>query len=169
MSDTRGGESKVMSRRDNPDRRRPRFPAFLLVLPLLLAAMAVACNGDDNDEPTPTPTPAEDATPTPGDQTPTPLATPTPEPTPDPAPQVEVTPVDEPFEIRAREAINVRDIPSTDGMLLSTLFPGETARVIGEASGEEVEEGDDTWYQVELTRDGIGIRGFLYAAYVDRV
>lgn len=129
-----------------------------------------ACGGggsDDTDEGTLTPTttssPAVTASPTTDAATGTPI--PTAEPTPTPAPQVDVTPV-EPFDVRSAEAINVRDNPSTEGALVAVVFPGETAKVLGEASGEPVEPGDDLWYQVEVMRDGTTVQGFLYAALV---
>lgn len=158
---------------------KPALPArgrILLGAPLLPLAIAFAlgCNGDGNDgedTPSPSPTatqsPAATASATPVDTTDAPSDTPgpTPEPTPTPVPQVDVTPVD-PFGVRSAEAINVRETPSTDSDLIGAIYPGEIATVTGEAHGEAVEAGNDTWYQVEFTRDGEAIRGFLYAAYV---
>lgn len=142
------------------------------ILSPLVVAFALGCNdsGTDLEEPA-SPTPVAEETPVPRPDTPTPALTPEPEPTPEPTPlpQVDVTPLAEPFEVRAAEAINVRAGPSTGTGLLSTLFPGETARVIGEASGEAVEPGETTWYQVEFTREEATVHGFLYAQYVERV
>lgn len=148
--------------------RRILFAAPLLPLTL---AVALACGGgDSNGDETASPTPTSEATPSAtAVATPTSAATvtpaPTPDPTPTPEPQVEVTPID-PFEVRSAEAINVRDKPSTGGVLVTVVFPGETAKVLGEAHGEAVEAADDMWYQIEITRDGETVQGFLYAAYV---
>lgn len=156
-----------------------RHPLVFALLPLFAIALALAACGDDdtaggNTDDSPTVTGSPEATPdgdgptaTP-DTTGTPGApgspTPPPEPTPSPTSQVQVSPVDEPFEVRTTEAINVRDRPATDGNLLTTIFPGETATVIGEANGEAVEPGESTWYQVEW--EGGTVPGFLYAPYV---
>lgn len=139
------------------------------LLPLTFAILlGLACGGGSSGEdgsgtPTATASPTVTASTTPGESTSTPI--PTAEPTATPAPQVEVSPVD-PFDIRSAEAINVRDIPATAGNLVTVIFPGETATVLGEAVGEEVEAGDVKWFQVEIMREGGAIQGFLYAAYV---
>ena len=150
----------------------PRRRLGMLIGPVLIAlALALAaCGGDGTDgEATPSPTPGETAaSPTPPPQTAPPVTvtqTPPPEPTPTPTPQVDVSPLD-PFDVRATEAINIREIPATSSDVVATLFPGETATVLGEARGEVVEPGDDAWYQVEFTREGTTVRGFLYATYV---
>lgn len=139
------------------------------LLPLAIA-VALACGGDGGNVTSPTPsgaaspTATERATPA---QTAAPSTTPSPtlDTTATPVPQVDVTPVD-PFEVRSAEAINVRDGPSTSGDLVTVIFPGETAKVLGETHGEAVETGDDKWYQVEVIREGAAVQGFLYAAFV---
>lgn len=160
-------------------RRLPAaVPSVLLTIALVLT---IACggndsNGGDTGSPSPgagSPTGAASpsAEPTAGPTlSPPSTGSPSPEATPTPteAPQVDVIPV-EPFEVRSTEAINVRTIPSTSGDLLTTIFPGETARVTGEAIGEAVEAGDASWYRVEVARDGSTVTGFLYAAYVVRI
>lgn len=159
--------------------RRGISPTALLLLLPLATILALACGGDDSDgddETTPTPTatssqPAETSPPadTPS-MTPAVTRSPTPvsSPSPTPTPQVDVTPV-EPFEVRSTEAINLRTLPSTNGDLIATIFPGETARVTGEAIGEAVEAGDATWYRVEFMSGETTVTGFLYAPYVVRI
>jgi hypothetical protein len=153
-----------------------RVRRLLIGAPLLSAAMAVAlaCGGDDSDgedvtspSPTAAGSPAATASATPAGGTAIPSGTPSPtdEPTPTPVPEVEVIPV-EPFEVQTAEAINVRDIPSTSGNVVGIVFPGDRAKVLGEAHGEAVEAGDDTWYKIEVTQDGATVQGFLYAPFV---
>lgn len=143
------------------------------------AALVLACGGGgdgiltgEEGSPTPTPTatePISERTPVPG----TPEASPgVVTPTATPAVEVVVTPVAEPFEITVEEATNVRDRPSTgeESTVLAIIFPGGRARVLGEARGEEAEQGEgDLWYQVELTQEGITVVGFVYAPLVEKV
>jgi len=149
---------------------------LLAVAPILaiVMALALACGGDDSggeDVTSPSPTsagsPAATVSATPAGSAAAPSDTPAPtgEPTPTPVPEVDVIPV-EPFDVQTAEAINVRDTPSTSGSVVAILFPGEKAKVLGEAHGEAVEAGDDTWYKVELTQDGATVQGFVYAPYV---
>jgi hypothetical protein len=147
---------------------------------LVLALVGVSC-GDGGDflldeEPTETPfftrTPAVGLTVTPG-PTITPGATTRPEATVTPeaampeatTPSVEVTPVAG-FEITVKEAVNIRAAPTTGADLIggdSVIYPGHRRTVIGQARGEEVEEGSgDLWYALE---DG----GFVYAPFVEEV
>lgn len=150
-----------------------RLLAGAPLLPVAIA-LALACGGDDSDgedvtspSPSTAESPAATASATPAGGIYTPSNTPSPpeEPTPTPVPDIEVIPV-EPFDVQTAEAINVRDTPSTAGNVVGILFPGEKAKVLGEAHGEAVEAGDDTWYKVELTQDGATVQGFLYAPYV---
>jgi hypothetical protein len=134
----------------------------IAVLLLLFAALALlaACNDEsdfllDEREPEATGTPPfEQRTPQPSPEL-------TPEGSP-PAP--EATPVTA-FEIEVEETVNLRTEPSTEGgqdTVAGTLVPGETATVTGRISGEEVTEGEDTWYQLE---DGT----FVYSGAVKEV
>ena len=101
-------------------------------------------------------------------------ATPTPTPTAGGTPvvRVAVTPVAEPFQVTVNEAVNVRDRPSAseESTILGGIYPGDKAKVVGEARGQEVEPGKgDLWYQVELTRNGTTVSGFVYAPFVVKV
>ncbi len=147
------------------------------------AALILACGGDtelvlEDGSPTPTgttsasqqsPTPSTSPQASPGGSTPT--TTPTPEATATPADEVEVIPVAEPFEVEVsagNSGLRVRETPSTVATILGAIYVGDRATVLGEAHGEEVESGKgDLWYQVDVTQDGVTIRGFVYAPFVE--
>jgi hypothetical protein len=84
---------------------------------------------------------------------------------------VEVIPVAEPFEVEVsagNSGLRVRETPSTVATILGAIYVGDRATVLGEAHGEEVESGKgDLWYQVDVTQDGVTIRGFVYAPFVE--
>lgn len=150
----------------------------LLLLSLSLLALAAACGGGGNGEReegvslTPTtpqvqPMPSPSASPSPS----TPLPSPTPAGGAQPLPEIAVTPVAEPFEITVKEAVNIRDRPSvsTESNILGVIYPGHKATVLGEARGQEVEEGKgDLWYQIELPQTAGSIKGFVYAPLVEK-
>ena len=121
----------------------------IAVLLLLFAAPALlaACNDESDfllDEGGP------DATGTPPFEQRTPEVSPeaTAEGSPLPA---EATPVTA-FDIEVEETVNLRSEPSTEGgqdTVAGTLVPGETATVTARVTGEEVDAGNDVWYQLE--------------------
>ncbi|HEU4759330.1 MAG TPA: SH3 domain-containing protein [Dehalococcoidia bacterium] len=150
-----------------------------------LAALATACLGGGGSSapevavspipsetaaifqrsPLPSPTASPQASPT-GTASPTATATAA----ATPATDVAVTPVAEPFDVTVtadNSGLRIRSTPSTNGGVLDAIYGGEKAKVLGEAHGQEVEPGKgDLWYQVEITRNGNAVRGFVYAAYV---
>ncbi len=123
-----------------------RALAVLLLTLSAFALIAVAC-GDEGDflldeEPEATGTP--------------PIFQRTPQPVPQPSPVgsppvAGATPVT-PFEVEAGTTVNLRSEPSTEGgqdTVAGSLAPGETATVIARIPGEEVESGNDIWYQLQ--------------------
>ncbi len=90
-----------------------------------------------------------------------------------PPSDVAVTPVAQPFDVSVtaeNSGLRIRSTPSTNGGILDAIYGGEKAKVIGETHGQEVEPGKgDLWYQVEITRNGNTVRGFVYAALVLKV
>jgi len=155
---------------------------------VVVVTLVLACGGGSELTPTPTATaPIFQRSPTPagsprppvsGSPVATPVTSPvgspaagTPATTPSPAvtSPINVTPVAQPFQIGVDEAINVRDRPSTEGAIAGVIYPGDNAKVVGEARGQAVEPAKgDLWYQVELTQNGTTIRGFVYAPFVKR-
>lgn len=147
------------------------IPLVVLALALLLAA---ACGGDDDGE-----RPAGRLT----DPRSVPTATPwvdSPEPIilePDALTplgegegeedgegedqDVQVTPVT-PFQVTSEESSNLRTGPSTESGIAGIISAGDEETVIGQVSGEEVEEGNDIWYQLEGG-------SFVYSGAVTRV
>jgi uncharacterized protein YgiM (DUF1202 family) len=73
----------------------------------------------------------------------------------------EVTPVT-PFQVTVDDAVNRRDSPSTESGIVGTINAGDEETVIGQVRGEEVEEGNDIWYQLEGG-------SFVYSGTVTRV
>ncbi len=73
----------------------------------------------------------------------------------------EVRPVT-PFKVKVDETTNRRTGPSTDEGVAGTIKPSEEPTVVGEANGEEVDAGNDVWYQLE---DG----SFVYSGAVTKV
>ena len=67
-----------------------------------------------------------------------------------------------PFQITVDDSANLRGSPSTEGGIVGTINAGEEATVTGQVRGEEVDEGNDIWYQLE---DG----NFVYSGTVTRV
>jgi len=158
---------------------------FVAVLPLLLAALLLACNGSDSPfedtdvSPAPTGTePIFQRSPSPGSPTATPTttatavsptATPTPEEGATPPADVDVKPV-EPFEVTVPsgdQPANVRAKPSTDGRVVGIIAAGRKAKVVGEAVGQEVTAGNNVWYFVEASSDSG--EGFVYSGVVEKV
>ncbi len=156
-----------------------RLPALLPLA--VVVALVAACGGggversltEESASPSPSgAAPIFQRSPVPTSPGPTgaasPSATPAPAPTTSEV-EVAVTPVAQAFQVTAKEAVNIRDRPSTspESTILGGLFPGFKANVLGEARGQEVEAGQgDLWYQIELTQDGATIRGFVYAPFV---
>ena len=136
-----------------------RTIAILLLLHAALAVLA-ACNDESDfllDEREP------EATGTPPFEQRTPL--PSPEPSPEGSPlAADATPVTA-FEIEVEETVNLRSEPSTEGgqdTVAGTLVPGNTATVTARITGEEVDAGNDVWYQLD---DGT----FVYSGAVKEV
>ncbi len=136
-----------------------RALAVLLLTLSAFALIAVAC-GDEGDflldeEPEATGTP--------------PIFQRTPQPSPEPSPVgsppvAGATPVT-PFEVEAETSVNLRSEPSTEGgqdTVTGSLAPGDTATVTAQIPGEEVESGNDIWYQLQ---DG----SFVYSGAVTEV
>jgi hypothetical protein len=63
-------------------------------------------------------------------------------------PGVEVTPVT-PFKVTSEESSNLRTRPSTESDIAGIIASGDEETVVGQVGGEEVEEGNDIWYQLE--------------------
>ncbi len=61
---------------------------------------------------------------------------------------VQVTPVT-PFQVSSEESSNLRTGPSTESAIAGTVNAGEEKTVIGQVPGEEVEAGNDIWYQLD--------------------
>jgi hypothetical protein len=61
---------------------------------------------------------------------------------------VQVTPVT-PFQVTSEQSSNLRTGPSTDSAIAGTINAGDNVTVIGQVNGEEVEAGNDIWYQLE--------------------
>ncbi len=133
-----------------------RALAVLLLTLSAFALIAVACDSEGDflldEEPEATGTP--------------PIFQRSPQPSPEPSPVgsppvAGATPVT-PFEVEAEEAVNLRSEPSTEGgqdTVAGSLAPGDTATVIARIPGEEVESGNDIWYQLQ---DG----SFVYSGAV---
>jgi hypothetical protein len=142
-----------------PPREETNMARTLTVLLLVLSAsvlFAVACDNEDDFLLEDT---GPDATGTPPFFQRTPL--PSPEPSPEGSPLVEgATPVT-PFEVTI-VGINRRSEPSTEATTVDTPPPGDTATVVAEVPGEEVDEGNAVWYQLD---DG----SFVYSGVVEEV
>ncbi len=136
-----------------------RALAVLLLTLSAFALIAVACDSEGDflldEEPEATGTP--------------PFFQRSPQPSPEPSPVgsppvAGATPVT-PFTVTAEEAVNLRSEPSTEGgqdTVAGSLAPGDTATVIARIPGEEVESGNDIWYQLQ---DG----SFVYSGAVTEV
>ena len=125
------------------------------VLLLLFAALALlaACNDEsdflfEDEKPEATGTP--------------PFEQRTPEPSPEGSPLAAgATPVTA-FEIEVEQTVIRRSEPSREGTTEGSLDPGDKATVVAHVSGEEVEDDNDIWYQLE---DGT----FVYSGVVEEV
>jgi hypothetical protein len=151
-----------------------RGVAVLLPVLALALLLATACGGDDGGErpagrltdprsvPTATPwgQPPEPITLEPGALTPISEGEGE-EDGEEQEPGVQVTPVT-PFQVTSEESSNLRTGPSTESAVAGTINAGEVATVIGQVRGEEVEGGNDIWYQLE---DGT----FVYSGAVTEV
>jgi hypothetical protein len=136
-----------------------RALAVLLVTLSALALIAVACDSEGDflldDEPEATGTP--------------PFLQRSPQPSPAPSPVgsppvAGATPVT-PFEVETGTSVTLRSEPSTEGgqdTVAGSLTPGDTATVTAQIPGEEVESGNDIWYQLD---DG----SFVYSGAVTEV
>ncbi len=132
-----------------------RALAVLLLTLSAFALIAVACDSEGDflldEEPEATGTP--------------PIFQRSPEPSPVGSPPVAgATPVT-PFEVEAEETVNLRSEPSTEGgqdTVTGTLAAGDETTVIANIPGEEVESGNDIWYQLQ---DG----SFVYSGAVKDV
>ena len=158
---------------------------FVAVLPLLLAALLLACNGSDSPfedtdvSPAPSGTePIFQRSPSPGSPTATPTPTAGPAASPTPTPEedatppagVNVTPVTETFEVTVPsgdEPANVRAEPSTSSPPVGIIAAGRRAKVVGQAVGQEVTAGNNVWYFVEASSDAP--EGFVYSGVVEKV
>ncbi len=67
-----------------------------------------------------------------------------------------------PFQITVEDSANLRASPTTESGIVGTMGAGDGATVIGQVSGELVEEGNDLWYELE---DG----SFVYSGTVTKV
>ena len=76
-------------------------------------------------------------------------------------PVIEVTPVI-PFQVTSEESSNLRTRPSTESDIAGVIAGGDEETVVGQVGGEEVEEGNDIWYQLEGG-------SFVYSGAVTRV
>ncbi len=163
-----------------------RLGAMLLLA--ATAALVISCGGgserslsEGNTSPSPSRTsPIFQRSPAAGSPTQSAGASPTASPAGTPAPtatgaatspEVNVTPVSQPYDVTVDEAVNIRSRPSTAAEPpVGAIYQGEKAKVVGEARGQEVEPGKgDLWYQIELTRNGSTITGFVWAPLVKKV
>jgi hypothetical protein len=74
---------------------------------------------------------------------------------------VAVTPVT-PFQITSDESTNRRTSPSREGAIAGTITKDQKVTVTGQVSGDEVDDGNNIWYELD---DG----SFVYSGAVKRV
>ena len=146
------------------------LPLYLLAtaLTVALAVLAACGGGGDGEQPTGRLTdPRSVATATPWAEPPEPIIlepgalTPSGDNGGDGNTEVAVTPVT-PFQITSDESTNRRAAPSTDAAISGTIKAGDEATVTGRATGEELESGNNVWYELE---DG----SFVYSGAVKKV
>ena len=146
------------------------LPLYLFALALALVVAAACGGGGDGEQPTGRLTdPRSVATATPWAEAPEPIILEPGALTPisdggdggDGNTEVAVTPVT-PFQITSDESTNRRAAPSTDAAISGTIKAGDEATVTGRATGEELESGNNVWYELE---DG----SFVYSGAVKKV